>query len=71
MFSNKSYLHFLLHKTLPRSAKICTTVFDKKNPNVLNLQHFQQAKLAQLVERLALDLETRVRIQVGVIFLNK
>ena len=42
-----------------------------KNINVSNLLHLYQARIAQLVERLALDLEARVRIPVGANFLNK
>ena len=69
MFSKKAYLHFLLHKILPRSAKICTMVI-KKNHSVSNLHSFKQGKLAQLVERLGLDLEARVRISVGANFFD-
>ena len=44
---------------------------NKKNTYVSNLINFQQAKIAQLVERLALDPEARVRVPEGANFLNK
>ena len=43
---------------------------NKKNQFVTNLHFFHQAKLAQLVERLGLDPEARVRIAVEVKFFN-
>jgi hypothetical protein len=44
---------------------------NKKNTSVSNLLNFQQAKIAQLVERLALDPEARVRNPEEANFLNK
>ena len=44
---------------------------NKNNLYVSNLHFYQQGNIAQLVERLALDPEARVRILVRVNFLNK
>ena len=44
---------------------------NKNNLAISNLFFFQQPRVAQLLERVANDPETRVRILVGMNFLNK
>ena len=44
---------------------------NKNNLAISNLLFFQQPRVAQLLERVANDPETRVRILVGMNFLNK